>query len=732
MAGTPGRKDADSVPTLDSTTRPQADEATVAERILHRNLSWAAALPAVVLFVPLALPMLTGRMFAHGDLAVFHLPLRRFYSEQLILGQQFLWNSNLFHGFYVHAEGQIGAFHPLHLLLYKFLPLVLAFNMEVILSYVFAFVGMWLFLRQIGLIAAARTVGAMSFAFSGFCLMHLSHPNAVAIAAHIPWLLLAMDLALSTTPLQRGLGIAAVAVLTGSQVLLGYPQYVWISGLACAAYAGVRWSEADWRGRWLMLGAGIAGLLIGGVQLLPTLDLLTHSNRAAVGQDFRLTFSLHPLNLVQLWSPYSLPGRVYGRPEEFFVHEFGLYSGAIGTLAAVWVLARRRRLPFARLAAFAGILCAGGLVLALGRYGLVYELLAAVPVIGVFRGSARHILLVHLGLALLTAIAYQDLVRSNRENLQRRDLRWLRLPWILSAAITAAGLLWWAIADRSPGYPAAVLTGLGLVLVGTTLFRDAARGVKTALLILPTFLALDLAIWGYSYALGSAPLTLEQVTALADRPSPASGSSNVHDDTGAPYVNYLLFRDARILRPYVGLYPRRLLEPTTEAALRVGGVEWVKTIEGWNRVADPAPRVRIVPQVQISDDPAADIGSIDTRNVALVDREIPGPLASPGQASAVLVVDEPGRLELDIDAQQRALLSLTESYYPGWKASANSSLTILPLYGDYLGILLEPGRYRLVLTFEPRSVRYGWYLTVSGLLGAALLSLVAAQRRTRS
>jgi hypothetical protein len=709
----------------------------VNEGRLHRTLSWAAAIPAALLFVPLALPMITGRMFAHTDLAVFHLPLRRFYSEQLIQGQQFLWSSNLFHGFYVHGEGQVGAFHPLHILLYRFLPLVTAFNIEVTISYLFTFAGMWLFLRQIGLAAASCTVGAMSLAFSGFYLLRLGHPNAVAIAAHIPWLLLAMDLSLSALRWRRALGVAAIAGLTGSQVLLGYPQYVWISAVACATYAAIRWREAGSHGaRLLLLLAAVAGVFIGGVQLLPTLDLLSDSQRAVTGTDFRLTFSLHPFNLVQLWSPYALPRRVHALPGELFVHEFGLYSGALSTLALVWLFIRRRRLPFPRLAAFAGALCVIGLVLALGRYGLVYEWLAAVPVLGAFRASARHILLIHLGLALLAAITYEDLVRSNRESLPSRALRrWLNLPWILSAATAGAGLLWWFVAavdDRPPGYPAALLTGVGFFVVGTTLLSDAARGVKAALFILPTLMALDLGIWGYSYVLGSPPLTLEEVTALADPPPLASGSLNVHDRTGSGAVNYLLLSDARILRPYVGLYPRRVLSPSSDAALRVGGVEWVKSADGWNRVADPAPRARIVAQVQTSRDPASDVDHIDILRVALVDRDIPGPLASPEKTSAILVVDEPGKLELEIDAQQRALLSLTESYHEGWRADAGrQALMTLPLYGDYLGVLLEPGRYRLVLTFAPRSLRYGWYLTCAGLLGASVLLLVAGRRRAR-
>ncbi len=702
---------------------------------LHRALFWGATVPAVLLFVPLVLPVLMGRMFAHMDLAVFHLPLRYFYSEQLTQGKQFLWSSNLFHGFYVHAEGQFGGFHPLHLLLYRFLPLVLAFNIEVTISYPFAFAGMWLFLRNLGLAGASRTVGAISFAFSGFFLLRLGHPNGVAIAAHIPWLLLSMNLALSDHRKSRARGLAAIAALTGSQVLLGYPQYVWISGLACAAYAAMRWREPAWLGRTcLMVVAGVAGVFIGGVQLLPTLDLLEHSNRAITGQGFRLTYSLHPLNLVQLWAPYALPSRVHAGTDQLFVHEFGLYSGALGTLALVWLVIRRQRVPVPRVAAYAAALCVTGLVLALGRYGVIYEWLSTLPVLGAFRAPARHILLIHLGLALLTAITYEDLIRSNREDLPPRSLRrWLNLPAALAATTAVAGLIWWSLTSpsaRPVGYPAALLTGVGFILIVTTVLRDAARGVKTALVILPTLVALDLGVWGYSYVFASPLLTLEQVVALADRPPMAQGPLSVHDATVSASINYLLLADARILQPYVGLQPRRILSPNSEGALRVAGVGWVRSPAGWNRVANPAQRARIVPTVQVSRDARSDVDVIDIMHVALVEQDVPGPLVGPEEVSAVLSIDEPGRLELEIDAPGRALLALTESFHSGWKADGGGRpLTTLPLYGDYLGVLLEPGQYRLVLTFEPRSIRYGWYFTIVGLLGASLLTIVAARQR---
>ena len=43
----------------------------------------------------------------------------------------------MFGGYYLFGEGQLGMAHPWHLLLYRFLPLTPAFNIEIVSSYVF-------------------------------------------------------------------------------------------------------------------------------------------------------------------------------------------------------------------------------------------------------------------------------------------------------------------------------------------------------------------------------------------------------------------------------------------------------------------------------------------------------------------------------------------------------------------------------------------------------------------
>ncbi len=125
-------------------------------------------------------PVLGGRHFLYADLGNWHLPVRMFVAETLQAGDSPLWLPNLFCGFYLHGEGQAGLYHPAHWLMYRFLPVGLAFGLECTLAYPMAFVGMLLFLRRLALPWLAAAGGAAAFGFSTFLLVRYTHVNCMS------------------------------------------------------------------------------------------------------------------------------------------------------------------------------------------------------------------------------------------------------------------------------------------------------------------------------------------------------------------------------------------------------------------------------------------------------------------------------------------------------------------------------------------------------------------------
>ena len=502
--------------------------------------------------------------------------------------------------------------------------------------------------------------------------------------------------------------LLGLSLLLGSQLLLGHPQTVWFSAVACVVYVGCRASEfARFSLLALLVVAAASGVMLGSTQLLPSLDLLEQSARGNPTRDFRLSLSLHPFNLAQLWSPYVFPNRTYGLPRENFVHEFGVYNGALCSLAVVWALIRRKRISHPRLAAFGALVGGVGLLLALGRYGGVYELLTALPLVGKFRGPTRHILLVHLGMAILTAVMVHDIVRGRDERSGRevRAVRWLGIPVMLSLGTLITSWFWpesfsWNAEQHDLWIPAAV--SLAIVLTTTVLVSDAARGATIAMLALPICLSLDLGLWGYTYVFADKPRTVSDLATLRDAPPDVRPGTRVHLEPAEPMVNYLILRDLSVLQPYVGLKPVRRLPSWSSTNLRLAGAEWANLAHGWQRVPAPMSRARLVSNIHVSDNPERDIAEIDISVTALVER--PVEVAGPVSASSVrIVTDDPGQIRIDIDAADQPLLVTTETFHTGWRATVGErTLETLRVNGDYLGVLLESGRYQTLSGLSAR------------------------------
>ncbi|HYW78269.1 MAG TPA: hypothetical protein VE890_01790, partial [Thermoguttaceae bacterium] len=309
----------------------------------ERNLFAWSLLVSLVLFGAMAGPFLVGRIYTRDDLGATHLPFRAFYAEQLAHGEPFDWMPQLFSGFYLTGEGQAGTYHPLHWILYRLLPLQAALAGEYLATYPFMLAGFYLFLRRRLGRRDASMLGALAFTFSGFNLLHFAHPNAIAVVSHIPWLLWTIDIAMTDPNRQKvALAEVGIALLTGSELLLGYPQYVWFSLVAEGAWAGYLLLAqpevlpcedavpgSAHRNSWYRVPiAKACGLLLGGVQLLPTIESLTHAARRSGDASFANWGSLHPGNLVQLIAPYMLTDRVLGEN----THELGVYVGVVPLL----------------------------------------------------------------------------------------------------------------------------------------------------------------------------------------------------------------------------------------------------------------------------------------------------------------------------------------------------------------------------------------------------------------
>lgn len=706
---------------------PTRDETAKTVAFFPRLWRLVPLLCCLGLLAALAWPMFAGKVYVADDLGAFHLPLRAFYSQQLAAGEAFDWNPEMFAGFYLSGEGQAGTYHPLHLLLYRFLPLQTAFDLECLLSYPFMLAGMYLFLRRWRMGRSEALFGAMVFTFGGFNLLHFVHPNVVAIVAHLTWLLVAIDVMLRGNHARaRRLSFASIALLTGSQLLLGSPQFVMFSLMLEAGY--VLWL-GGFAGTWRWVLAIGIGCLIGGIQLLPTVDALQHSVRHSAKSNFATQGSLYPLNLMQLVAPYLFQSRVVGQN----THELGLYIGAAPLVLAVWWLISGQIKSRRRLTMFACATAALAILWALGSSGPMGWFEAHLPIVNRFRFPCRAIVLFQLAIAALAALGFTVLARPAGSHVSTKRLWWLPA---LSAAAAFIGLI--CCPANVAAWPL-IVAGPALFAVAVWLAVTAADGSRWALAAIVIFAAADLGIYGTTYSIIGKTSDLADFARAADAPpGPVngrvaidlmSGTESANGEHGQRVGDQVLLAGWKSIDGYLGLEPARQLNYREPAALRAAGATWLsaqadanvnpaasKNSNSWIAIANAQPRARLVTLAIVSENPAAEITRISLANEALVDRPLPSQLSESAPGAVNIVLDRPGRIELNTKATGDQFLVVNESHHDGWQATLDGkNVSVFRANGDFLGLLVPAGDHEITLEFSPKSLDLGRLITQFGL-----------------
>lgn len=683
----------------------------------------AALLFASLAFLAaLAWPCFLGRVWIADDLSAFHLPIRDFYRNCLRQGVPFDWMDSLYGGCYFTGEGQAGAYHPWHGLLYRILSLEGAFAAELLVNYPLLLAGCFVWLRRHVETSAAALFGAFCFTFGSFNVLHFVHVNALSVIAHVPWLLACQ--ARFADPKSRRLIALAVPLLTASQILLGYPQYVWFTLLAELAYGLAEWRR---NGRfWLsFVGLKVLGLTIGAVQLLPTFDWLDSSARIAATSAFFNDYSVSPLHCLLFASPHLAS----------VSHEFSLYLGIVPTACLV-VGACHEPERASRLWKYCVACVACAFLLALGKYGGVFLLQRLLPVVGNFRVPARYLFLVQLALCPLVARGFERWTRLADSERETAGRLWWRC-FLMFAALSLVpllrveGLLRWAC----------VAPPLFAALAWRLLCKPTADFRWDGLLLIG-LVWIDLLLFGATVGSFTKSVPAGEPRDLVAPPGPPHDRLALQPDTlgphgGAYYSNELVQRGWRQIDGYSGLPPRNLLlgEGAGLNALRVANVQWVYVASvpdefvglaephaGWREVPEPLPRVRLVGEARISSDPRKDVETIDPARIALLDAPLDESLEAAPDAKLVVQEERPGLLRAETDAAGRQLLVFAERFHRGWKATVDGEpVEIVRVYGDFQGCVVEPGTHQVSIHFDPDSLRWGKRLTIAGLL--ALLAV---------
>ena len=427
-----------------------------------------------------------------------------------------LWNPYIFCGMPLHGAAQAGVLFPLNWFYLVFSP-PLATNLMMLSTYMVAALGAYLYTRRSGSNIAGAALTSLVWQWSGFLVNQIGHTNIVHTAALLPWLLWAIDAYGESGKKARGL---ILAILVAVQIFAGHQQTAVYALLVVAAYAVVMSHAARASGKrsgkrlrsessnyyLASLALVSTGLALAAVQILPTAELLRNSLRATSSYSFFTSFSLPPSFVWTFFAPYVVGGGAsqlfrapYTGPEFYgeYVGYVGLATLILSLLAGVFK--RDVRTKFWLVVALIGFVLTLGRFWPFHAYAVIYYL----PVLGLFRVPARHLMEVDFALAVLAGRGLTAIIEAND---RKRVLRWTIAAGVVVLIMIVLAVTLGRPANFRLGREAPVTflrapelfipVAIGLLTLGALWFLT--RHKRGALLLLFAVVALDLNLWGQS------------------------------------------------------------------------------------------------------------------------------------------------------------------------------------------------------------------------------------------
>ena len=431
-----------------SQARPNAPDSSGATRIAFspRSLVPLTRADRLALVVLLALPLLlygipalTGHLIVPGDDLNQNLPLRILSANFYRAGRMPAWNPLIWSGTPLLGGWNAGSLFP-GTLLFTFLPVALAWTLNLAFAPAAAAVGLYLLLRRFRISEPAAGFGALVFAYTGFMTGQIVHIGLIQGTAFTPWLILSFDV-LFRNPGAGGAPTFNLRTLTSSRalwwvlilatsisgtVLAGDPRAIssaLVAGIVYLVALMSRKGAARLSGAVLVVVATALGAPISAAQLEPGLSFLHASQRGTTALTFFSAGSIPKREFLTLFLlPFSMGGNGnFGIPVfggAFNLPELTMSSGFVALVALFALLPEsfgRLTRRFSHLPTMENVdprhqlgvwyaLAIIGTVLALGTTLPTGNLLVHLPFYGSERLQNRNVVLLDLALAVLAAV----------------------------------------------------------------------------------------------------------------------------------------------------------------------------------------------------------------------------------------------------------------------------------------------------------------------------------------
>ena len=449
-----------------------------------------------------------------GDIPRQFYPFLTYAKSEVLAGRLPLWNPGMYTGHPFVASMQSAVFSPFTAIAYIIpLPQATVFIAAAIL--LVGGVGMFVFVRSLGLWWPAATFAGIAWLLNPFSVIWLEHYPVPSNAAWLPWALWASDLVVTRRQPKHVFGLAGFVAL---MLLAGHPE----TSLKCLILAGLYGiarlisTHHSVRGFAALTLGYASGLLLSAIQILPFLEYMRESwvvrlrGDTSVNRLFASFDTIITMVVPNFWGnpsaiEYLVRTNRYGYKASYadqFVYP-GIAAWILAGVGLVWAW-RDARLRFF---AMIGVICA---LIMYGTPGIV-QLVSAVPLLDVTRLALFGI--VTLFAAIILASFGMEALSRPSGHVGTGGRSATTALWRPAAIVTSVMVLallvflrWHGALLESTGHLASVLryaiVAIGMAVAALTFVVLRARRGLTIALFVPGMLALlaaDLLFMGRGY-----------------------------------------------------------------------------------------------------------------------------------------------------------------------------------------------------------------------------------------
>lgn len=631
-------------------------------------------------------------------------------------GELPLWEPRIYGGIPLMAWSDAGPFYPLNLLLFGFLPPLLALNWSLLIALLIAGTGFYCFIRGLHDSSLAALFGGITFALCGFCIAHLRHLSLLNSTCWLPWGFAAIQHAVNqTTALNKtSRKILWLAPVLALQILAGFPQIVYFSVLIYVCYFfALTFRKPFFWSIWCWFAlSGLLGVGIGCIHLLPVAQQALSSQRShGLTYQYAIAYSYDPIDILGFLTPYTSESRSSG----IFWEDYS-YLGIVPlicALIATFVVWTKQQARFFVLAALVAYLFVLGPITPV--YPIAFRWMYG---LNFFRCPQRALLIVDFSLCVLASLAIAQLGSSR--------YRWV-VPLLIAATLIDLGYFQFQqyrfIAAQdwiAPPEVTRLKQDLGLYRVyspeaipahiAASAASRARSGDITPFLKQREFLQPDLNI-AYDFSMPDgyvslATIDMAEIWGDPNRPLPglAGRTAKVADGQWSIDDRFFTLLNLFSVKYVLTLHPmdHHLLQPV----MRLGDAYVYR---------NPAalPRAFIVTDYQVANNRFAArsillASDFDPSRQAILMERPPFPPGTSTAGRASISNYNRNRVVIQAETDSSGILVLTDTFHPGWKAEVDGKPTkVWKVNILQRGVLLKPGNHRVEFSFDPPAFKIG-------------------------